>query len=92
VHLIKPWVDEWSLWVARGARLQVGGELLSKRLFIAWSFGRIEDFMTSASKLLMQSGTDKNGQLLDLEGEVIPEVMPPGIIGQSIICLTLALC
>ncbi len=81
VHLIKPWFDEWSLWAARGARLQVGGELLSKRLFIAWSFGRIEDFRTSASVLLMQSGTDKNGQLLDLEGEVIPEVMPPGVIG-----------
>jgi len=88
VHLIKPWVDEWSLWAARGARNQVGGELLSKRLFIAWSFGRIADFRTSASVLLMQSGTDKNGQLLDLEGEVIPEVMPPGVIGQYIICLT----
>lgn len=85
VHLIKPWVDEWSLWAVRGARLQVGGELLSKRLFIAWYFGRIEDFRTSASMLLMQSGTDKNGQLLDLEGEVIPEVMPPGVIGQYII-------
>lgn len=90
VHLVKPWVDEWSLWVAHGARHQVGGELLSKRLFIAWSFGRIEDFRASASVLLMQSGTDKNGQLLDLEGEVIPEVMPPGVIGQYIICLTLA--
>ena len=88
VHLIKPWVDEWSLWAARGARNQAGGELLSKRLFIAWSFGRIADFRTSASVLLMQSGTDKNGQLLDLGGEVIPEVMPPGVIGQYIICLT----
>lgn len=91
VHLIKPWVDEWSLWAARGARHQVGGELVSKRLFIAWSFGRIVDFRTSASVLLMHSGTDKNGQLLDLDGEPIPEVMPPGIIGQYIFCLILAL-
>jgi hypothetical protein len=92
VHLIKPWVDEWSLCAARAIRRQVGGELLSKFLFIAWSFGRRFDFRTSASVLLMQSGTDKNGQLLDLEGEVIPEDMPPGIIGQYIIYLTRALC
>ncbi len=52
VHLIKPWVDEWSLWAARGAGQQVGGKLVSKRLLIAWYFGRIADFRTSASVLL----------------------------------------
>jgi hypothetical protein len=29
----------------------------------------------------MQSGMDETGQLLDLKGQAIPEVMPPGIIG-----------
>ncbi len=38
----------------------------------------------------MHCGRDKNGQLLDLDGEPIPEVMPPGIIGQYIFCLILA--
>jgi hypothetical protein len=76
VHLIKPWVDDWF----RDAELQIVGES-AKRLFIAWSFGRIERFRIAASVLLMQSGTDENGQLLDLKGQSIPEVMPPGIIG-----------
>ncbi|KAE9364482.1 hypothetical protein N431DRAFT_447657 [Stipitochalara longipes BDJ] len=76
VHLIKPWVDEWY----RDAELlRVVGES-SKRLFIAWSFGRIENFKIAASVLLMQGGTDENGQLLDLKGQAVPEVMPPGII------------
>jgi hypothetical protein len=76
VHLIKPWVDEWF----RDAELQIVGES-AKRLFIAWSFGRTERFRIAASVLLMQSGMDETGQLLDLKGQAIPEVMPPGIIG-----------
>jgi hypothetical protein len=76
VHLIKPWVDEWF----RDAPLQIVGES-AKRIFIAWSFGRTERFRIAASLLLMQSGMDETGQLLDLKGQAIPEVMPPGIIG-----------
>ena len=77
VHLIKPWVDEWY----RDAEfLRIVGES-SKRLFIAWSFGRIENFSIAASVLLMQGCMDKNGQLLDLNGQAVPEVMPPDIIG-----------
>jgi hypothetical protein len=76
VHLIKPWVDEWL----RDAELQILGES-AKRLFIAWSFGRTERFKNAASVLLMQSGMDETGQLLDLKGQAIPEVMPPGMIG-----------
>jgi len=77
VHLIKPWVDEWY----RDAELlRIVGES-SKRLFIAWSFGRIESFEIAASALLTQGGMDENGQLVDLKGQAVPEVMPPGIIG-----------
>ncbi len=76
VHLIKPWVDEWF----RDGGHQVGGEA-SKRLFIAWCFGRTETFRIAASVLLTQSGTDDSGQLLDLKKQVIPDTMPPGIIG-----------
>jgi hypothetical protein len=79
VHLIKPWVAEWSLWFQDMGN-QAGGEL-SKRLFIAWSFGRTENFRSAASVLVLQSATDENGQLLDLKGQAVPEVMPPGIIG-----------
>jgi hypothetical protein len=79
VHLIKPWVDEW----VRDAGHQEGTEA-SKRLFIAWSFGRNETFRIQASVLLRQGGTDDDGQLLDLKGQAIPEVMPPGVIGQYI--------
>jgi hypothetical protein len=69
-------VDEWL----RDAELQILGEP-AKRLFIAWSFGRTERFKNAASQLLMQSGMDETGQLLDLKGQAIPEVMPPGMIG-----------
>jgi hypothetical protein len=35
----------------------------------------------AATALLLQSRTDENGELLDVKGQAIPEVMPPGIIG-----------
>lgn len=76
IHLIKPWVEEWFT----KTRSQIGGEI-AKDVFISWSFGRKESFKMAATTLLLQSRTDENGELLDVKGQAIPEVMPPGIIG-----------
>jgi hypothetical protein len=76
VHLIKPWVEEWFT----RTRSQIEGEV-AKDVFISWSFGRKESFRMATTALLLQSRTDENGDLLDVKGQAIPEVMSPGIIG-----------
>ena len=56
---------------------------LARPIFVAWSFGRIDMFRKAANTLLEESRSDENGEILDLKGQSMPEIMPPGIIGQS---------
>ncbi len=52
-------------------------------LFIAWVFGRETTFEELAKKLVLEIRTNKEGECLLKNGDVIPEPMPNGIIGRS---------
>jgi hypothetical protein len=77
--LVQPWLESW-MHLESTVSMEEGNE---GWLFIAWVFGRETTFEELAKKLVLEIRTNKEGECLLKNGDVIPEPMPNGIIGRS---------
>jgi hypothetical protein len=79
VKLVKPWLSQWCSNEDEQC-LVVGQE---KWLFIAWVFGREQVFENLSRALVSLVGRDNDGNMTNGKGYIIGEMMPDGIVGQS---------
>jgi hypothetical protein len=75
---IEKWVSPWTLLC-----LEPGYEAW---LFIAWSFGCEQIFNLLAASLVLSIELDSEGRILNSGNELLVDNMPPGSIGESILC------
>jgi len=82
VHLVKPWVSQWLVresidW--KPAPTIFGGAIRERWLFIAWVFGREQDFKELSLLLLQEIQTSSMGDHRSSTINFAP--MPLGVIG-----------
>jgi hypothetical protein len=78
VDLVRPWLQAW-LAGEQSECLMVGQE---GWVWIAWVFGREKGFEACAKNLAKVVSTDKKCACLLENGKLIPEPVPPGIVGK----------
>ncbi|KAH8594494.1 hypothetical protein B0O99DRAFT_625075 [Bisporella sp. PMI_857] len=76
VKLVRPWLDRW-LAEAKEKNFKPGRE---NWLYIAWVFGREEEFKILSQRLVRDVAVDAEGNYLNKAGARLAEPMPPGII------------
>ena len=78
VELVQPWLDSWlANDVTRSKKNRKEGWL-----FIAWVFGRESVFAALANKLLLEVKIGTGGECMTEDEDVLPELMPPQIVGK----------
>ncbi|KAH9993480.1 hypothetical protein F4779DRAFT_608668 [Xylariaceae sp. FL0662B] len=82
-HLIYPWANNWAKSLSRYVNHEDCPANCHKVIWCAWTLGDVRLFRKMADSLILSSKTDAQGQLVNVSGKPLKEmVLPPGLFGK----------
>ena len=81
IGVLSPWLPGWVSQLATESHISENGPEWS---FVAWITGNEEIFKHTTYQILISCKTNDSGECIDCSGDILDEVLPPGVSSEYI--------